>query len=221
MRGAALTTLRRFFVTFTDPRDRQSRGEGPSKKQATRAASADFLQKYLPRAIEEAKAKASGRSSQTSPLPVTGRDYERHAATVHSICSIFGTPATAEGILSQALIHSSWVYENRALAARTHQQDNQILGLVGSHVLNYECILRIARSIEQDPPPEFTFLTPERKSFELGFYHLGLADALLMGRGQESMGTSLEMASNSFQAVIGAVYMSKQCPPSLLTDWPA
>jgi dsRNA-specific ribonuclease len=71
-----------FLVTLTDPRGRQSRGEGPSKKQATRAASADFLQKYLPRAIAEAKAKAAGRSSQISPLPVTGHEYERHAATV-------------------------------------------------------------------------------------------------------------------------------------------
>jgi signal transduction histidine kinase/dsRNA-specific ribonuclease len=209
-----------FKATLTDSRGRRSIGEGPSKKQAIRVASVDFLQRYLPNASAKEKAGARVAQARIDPLPVEGHAYEGHMISVQRLRDLFELPASASALLSQALIHPSWTYENQDTVARTRQQDNQVLGLFGSHVLIYEHALRAVSATLQSPPKEFTFLTLEHESYERAFYHLGLANGLLLGQGQRSVGVSAEMAANAFQATMAAVFIEKRCPASLLADWP-
>ena len=209
-----------FKATLIDTKGRRSTGEGPSKKQALRDASADFLRRHLPNAAGSDKMRSPSGSAQINPLPLEGRLYEQHMIVVRQIREIFGLPSAAEALLSQALIHPSWTYENKSTAMRAHQQDNQVLGLVGSHVLIYEHALRAVSRIAQSPPKEFAFLTLERQSTERAFYHLGLTNGLLLGQGQKSTGITTEMAANAFQATMAAIFLEKSAPASLLAGWP-
>ena len=210
----------RFQATLTDSRGRRSTGEGASKKEAVRIASANFLRRYMPHGLAQDTARVRTDGVQAAPLPVEGPAFGWHVNAVQRLRQLFQLPVAASALLSQALIHSSWTYEHKELTARTLQQDNQVLGLVGSHVLTYEYALRAIRIVCQDPPKQFAFLTLDREPCERGFYHTGLANALLQGTGQASIGLTAEMAANAFQATIAAVYLSKECPASLLEDWP-
>ena len=208
-----------FRATLTDSRGRRSIGEGQSKKHAIRLASADFLNRYVPGVSAEEKVRLRAEQKH-DPLPVAGRAFEGHVRAAQYVREVFNLSSDADALLSQALIHSSWTYEHQQIVAGTHQQNNQVLGLIGSHVLMYEYALRVVSVILKNPPNEFSLLTMERESYERGFYHLGLGSGLLMGVGQASIGVNIEMASNAFQAVIAAIFVARDYPDSLLNDWP-
>ncbi|SDD55506.1 Histidine kinase-, DNA gyrase B-, and HSP90-like ATPase [Actinokineospora iranica] len=123
-------------------------------------------------------------------------------------------------MLSQALIHSSWAYENKTLVAWCRQRDNSALGFVGSETLGYEHALAVTRNIVQTRPTEFMFLSIQNEVYERAFQQAELASGLLLGKGQDQSGTTMEISANSFQALIGAVTVAKGFPPSLEKGWP-
>jgi signal transduction histidine kinase/dsRNA-specific ribonuclease len=208
-----------FNATLTDRRGRRSSGNGKTKKEAVRNASKEFLRQHLARESEADRSGISPSYVRANLAAIEGAD--QHGRAITRIRELFQLPEHATPLLSQALIHSSWTYEHPEIAARTHQQDNQVLGLVGSHVLNYDQALRVARVVCENPPEQLTSLIMDRGPYERAFYHMGLANALLVGAGQASMGIMFEMAANAFQAVMAVIYLSKDCPASLLDDWPS
>jgi dsRNA-specific ribonuclease len=127
-------------------------GAGRNKKDAAQKAALDLLQKLIPHA----------RSSRTSmlgtrPSPVAIPEPREHVVAVHKLKSLFQLPETAAPLLSQALIHASWAYENRPRIIRYHQQDNQILAFVGAEAALYESALAATYRVVADPPQEFAF----------------------------------------------------------------
>lgn len=206
----------RFTATLTDSQGRRSRGEGATKKEALGVASANFLQQYFP----DTEANIQEGGPLTNPLMMKGPGFRQHISCVDQIRELFRLSVNSSPLLSQALIHSSWPSENPAVIARTHQRDNQVLGLVGSWVLAYEYALRVIYNMWANLPDQFGLPTLERETYERGFYYANLERGLLLGVGQEKLGMTSEIAANAFQAIMAAVYLSKKEPASLLEDWP-
>ncbi|MFB7782194.1 ATP-binding protein [Streptomyces vinaceus] len=204
-----------FRAVARDTRGRRGEGTGRSKKEASQQAALDFLERHIPAAF-------NGRDDNTAPrhsaleivAPAT------HARMVRRLQSLFSLPAAARPLLSQALVHASWLHENRSEAVRYRQQDHQVLAHVGSWVLIYEHLLAVARHTIADPPDEFTYLTLPNRVYDTAFYETGLASGLLLGTGQRSAGVSEEVGANVFQALIGAVSAVAGFKGSMADGWP-
>lgn len=204
-----------FRASVTDARGRRGVGLGPSKKAASRQAAEDFLRQYLPMAFGTQMTRA------LKPRPMEIPRRRDHTLAVDRVQELFSLPVTARPLLSQALIHSSWAFENKGLMATCRQENNQVLGFVGSQVLNYEHALAVARHVLSDPPNELVLQTAMNEAHDAAFRYSGLVNGLLMGAGQSSHGIPVEMGSNAFQALVAAVYIGLNYPASLRLAWPA
>ncbi|WP_326575211.1 ATP-binding protein [Streptomyces sp. NBC_00481] len=204
-----------FHAVAADSRRRRGEGTGRSKKAAAHQASLDFLRKHIPKALSARRETAAPRLPALEiPFP------EVHVKTVSRLQELFTLPDQARPLLSQALIHASWTYENQAMTARYRQRDYQVLAFLGSHVLVYEYFLATARHLAVDPPEEFPFGHVPNDIFDSAFRQAGLAPGLLLGTGQGSMGIPVEMGSDAFQAVLGAVSVAGGFPDTLANQWP-
>ncbi|GAA3848985.1 ATP-binding protein [Streptomyces sedi] len=203
-----------FRAVATDDRGRCGVGVGPNKKRASQEAALDFLQRHVPEAFSTRKVTVARAAAAEIPT------NQAHTRMVRRLQKLFSLPATACPLLSQALIHSSWAYEHRGVLSACHQQDNQVLGFIGSQVLNYEHALAGTRHALFNPPDAATNLTTLNEVHANAFRHAGLASGLLLGAGQASIGISTETGSNAFQAVIGAVFAATGFPESLRSRWP-
>ncbi|WP_210608806.1 ATP-binding protein [Streptomyces rhizosphaericus] len=203
-----------FRAVVTDGRGRRGTGTGPSKKRASQQAALDFLRRHVPEAFGTRNAAAP------RPVPAQIPRQQSHARVVRHLQDLFSLTAEARPLLSQSLIHSSWAYEHREVLAACHQQDNQVLGFVGSQVLNYEHALAGIRRVLPDPPEELSLLTLPNEVHDSAFRHAGLESGLLLGAGQASLGIPVETGANAFQAVIGAVFVARGFPGSLRPEWP-
>lgn len=204
-----------FHAVATDARGRRTTGTGRSKKSAAHDAAREFLQRYYP-------AVTSGAAVTVQPAHAVREisGYRDHTRTVDRIQRAFVLRTTARPLLSQALIHSSWTYEHQAEATRAGQRSNQVLGLVGSHVLAYEHALAVAHRAVAERPDTLRLLTLPNDAYERAYQRADLASGHLVGAGQSAVGISTETAANVFQAVMAAVYLGKRRPPTLVTDWP-
>ncbi|UKZ02712.1 ATP-binding protein (plasmid) [Streptomyces viridifaciens] len=204
-----------FRAVVTDNDGRQGAGEGGSKKVAGRNAALDFLQRHLPHVV-----RAQADREVRKPLFMEIPGPEPHRRAVRRVQDLFSLSPAARPLLGQALVHASWAYEQRDLMARCGQQDNQVLGFMGSQVLNFEAVLIQAARAVISPPEEFRLNTPPNTVFDTAFRHADLVPALLLGVGQASEGIPIELGSNAFQALLGAVFIAKGFPVTLSSEWP-
>ncbi|MFJ9606405.1 ATP-binding protein [Kitasatospora sp. NPDC101176] len=204
-----------FTAVSTDRLGRLGTGQGSNRKTAARNAALDFLAKHMPHALKDASTK-SGPRQTLGEIP----GPEGHSAAVRRLQDIFSLPPVARPLLGQALVHASWAYEQRRLLAPLHQQDNQALGFLGSQVLNFEYLVVRAQKAVLSPPESVITSSVPNAVYDSALRQTGLAPALLLGVGQANHGIPVEVGSNAFQAVIGAVYVAKNFPPSLAHDWP-
>ncbi|WP_330283383.1 ATP-binding protein [Streptomyces sp. NBC_00588] len=204
-----------FTALASDKLGRQGFGQGRSKKLAARNAALDFLRVNIPHALQD-----NPESSQ--PRPTLGEIHSNatHENAVHRLQEMFALPPIARPLLGQALVHPSWAYEQRRQLEPIHQQDNQALGFIGSQVLNFEYALTRARNAIHSPPDTAGSGSVPNVVYDSAFRQTGLAHALLLGVGQASQGIPVEAGSNAFQAVVGAVFVAKNFPLSLVGDWP-
>lgn len=205
-----------FRAVATDGLRRRGAGVGTSKKIASQSASLDFLKRHFPQAL-----KAPDEAATPKPRPIALADPRKHYDVVQWLRGLFALPPTATPLLSQALIHASWAYEHRPELAKHRQQDNQVLAFVGSQAAIYEEALVAVRQAVADPPKEFTFRHADNVAYGTVFRQSRMAGGLLLGAGQASQGVPVEMGSNAFQAVIGALFVAKGFPDSLASFWPA
>ncbi|WAE75585.1 ATP-binding protein [Streptomonospora nanhaiensis] len=205
----------RSTVTEKHQRQRTGQGVGRSKKAADQEAALDFLQRHMPQAFTtQNRTGVRRRTSKEIPAP------NSHVQAVRRLQNIFSLPEASRPLLSQALVHASWAYENRSLMSRCHQQDYQVLAYLGSQVLIYEHLLSAARHIVSDPPHKLIFITLPNDVYNIAFQRASLKDGLLLGSGQRSLGIPVEIGSNTFQAVIGAVSASRDFQGTLADRWP-
>lgn len=204
-----------FRTVVTDERGHSGVGEGQSLKQAKKQAALNFLEQHYPQVLRTSTVVPSPRKP-----PVEVGASTDHASTVRRVQTLFALPPTAQPLLSQALIHASWAYEHKREIDRYHQQSNQVLARVGSTVLDYEHNLAVAQQAAIQPPPRLALLTLQNETFNEAFGSSGLESGLLMGSGQSRTGAVEDIGAAAFQAMIGAVYISKGLPRSLAADWP-
>ncbi|OKI41579.1 hypothetical protein A6A29_37155 [Streptomyces sp. TSRI0281] len=204
-----------FRAVVTDTRRRTGKGSGSSKKAASQLAALDFLQRHVPQVL-------AARDTAVSPPPRAQEipASRAHVGTVRHLEALFSLPETSRPLLSQALVHASWAYENGHQMERYRQQDYQALAYLGSQILGYEHLLATARRIVVTPPAEFAFVTLPNDVYNTAFHEVGLASGLLLGAGQRSLGIPLEIGADSFQAVIGAVSEAGGFQGSLADCWP-
>ncbi|WP_158711500.1 ATP-binding protein [Streptomyces xylophagus] len=204
-----------FQATVTSQDGRQGMGEGPNKKAASRGAAEEFLRKYVPKVSRKEPDPELGTNAVEIPEELP------HGRMVGRLQDLFSLSPAARPLLSQALIHSSWAYENRPKMKECRQRDNLILGYIGSQVLNYEFSLSCARQAAEYPLQELLSLSsPPNRVLDKAFRYAGLAQGLLLGAGQASLGIPQELGANTFQAVIGAVFVSKSFPAAMRPEWP-
>lgn len=205
-----------FHALVTDTHGRRTTGTGHSKKAAAREAAHEFVKRYYPAAMATSVA-SPGPAAQTREL----RGDRDHTWVIDRVQQVFALRQSARPLLSQALIHSSWTYEHQAEIARCGQRNNQILGLVGAHVLEYEYALAFTRRAVVERPDTLQVATLPNDAYERAFRWADLTSGLLLGAGQAAIGTSPEIKANAFQAVMAAVYLGKRRPATLASDWPA
>ncbi|MCH6161582.1 ATP-binding protein [Streptomyces marispadix] len=204
-----------FRALVKDSRGRSGRGNGRNKKAAAQQAALDFLHRHIPQVFNPRRvATAPSRPAQEI------RASPGHLVTIRRTQDLFSLPETSRPLLSQALVHASWAYENRYLMARCQQQDYQTLAYLGSQVLIYEHRLAETRHIAIDPPDEFGFMTLPNDVYDTAFHQVGLASGLLLGTGQHSQGIPVEIGADTFQAVIGAVSAAGSFQGTLADRWP-
>ncbi|MEU0414759.1 ATP-binding protein [Streptomyces griseorubiginosus] len=204
-----------FRAVVTDMRLRRGEGTGRSKKAAAREAALDFLRRHIPDALA-----ARPQTDVRLPAPLELSPRAAHVQTVRRIQGLFRLPDTARPLLSQALIHGSWAYENRAEMARSRQQDYQVLAHLGAQALIYEHLRVAARHMVQEPTGDFSFLTLSNDVYDSALRQTGLSVGLLLGAGQETKGIPTEVGADAFQAVVGAVTVATGFPATVADRWP-
>ncbi|WP_188114116.1 ATP-binding protein [Streptomyces apricus] len=204
-----------FRAAVTDKRHRIGQGSGRSKKAAAQHAALDFLQRHAPQ-IFTARNETATRRRPAQEIPAPGA----HSQTVSQVQRFFSLPDTSRPLLSQALVHSSWAYENRIQLASCQQQDYQVLAYLGSRVLIYEHLLATARNAVVDPLDKFEFNTLPNEVYNAAFEQAGLASGLLLGAGQRSLGIPVEVGADVLQAVIGAISAAGEFQGTLADRWP-
>ncbi|MER7805682.1 ATP-binding protein [Streptomyces parvulus] len=205
-----------FDAVVTDARGRTGKGSGPGKKAASQRAAHDFLRRHMPQEF------TSTRITTASPeQPRELHPSFAHSRAVRQLQDLFSLRDAARALLSQAFVHPSWAYENRGEIKRRNQQDYQVLAHMGSHVLPYEHQLALARHAVMGPSDTVDFQSLPNSAYDAAFQLVGLADGVLLGAGQASLGTTPEIRADVFQAVIGAVAAADHFEAPLARRWPA
>ncbi|MGW9193060.1 ATP-binding protein [Micromonospora chersina] len=205
---------RTFKACVLDKTGRTACGEGRSKKAARSDAASQFLRTYHPEKLRQRPPEPFKQ-----PVDFPKAATERHRAVVTKLAERLQVPSTDLPLLSQAFMHSSWTYENAADVASCLQQDNQVLGHVGSHVLHYEYALVAVHEAVRSAPDTFALQTLLNETYAKALLVSDLGPGLLLGVGQrDSIG--IELAANAFQAAMAAVFLALGAPRSLLENWP-
>jgi dsRNA-specific ribonuclease len=207
-----------FKVLLQDSAGRSAEGSGPNKRTAASAASFEFLRSHYPRAVEQAYAAGpTGAGRPTATLP----ENDKHRQVVVQLQNLFDLPDRDRPLLCQALLHSSWCYENRQWIVPAKQRDNSTLAFLGSWVLQLESARAQAMRTLQAPRKDLGVKTLPNAWAVEAFEQTGVAPGLLMAKGQARQGLTPEIAATAFQALIGAVYVAKHYPDTMEPAWPA
>ncbi|WUW93085.1 ATP-binding protein [Streptomyces sp. NBC_01451] len=205
-------------VSLEDSRGRCAEGCGRSKRAASSLAAYNFLVQHHPASVQRAQISSPANAVQpTSDLP----EKSEHRQIVARVQKLFGLSGSARPLLSQALMHSSWCYEKGYWITRARQRDNTTLAFLGSQVLNFESARTQALRALSTPPSDLAVKTVPNDWVAEAFERSGISSGLLLGTGQEQVGVSTDIAATAFQAVIGAVYASKEYPDTIGPIWPA
>ena len=204
-------------VFLEDSAGRHAEGHGRSKRVASSLAAYNFLLEYYPATVQRVRIATPTTTTQPTADPPDNSEHRRIVARVQML---FGLPGPARALLSQALLHSSWCYENRHWVARARQRDNTTLAFLGSQVLNFESARTQALRALATPPSDLAVKTVPNDWVAEAFERTGIGSGLLLGVGQAQVGVSTDVAATAFQAVTGAVYASKNYPDTLESIWP-
>ncbi|MFD5948641.1 putative dsRNA-binding protein [Streptomyces collinus] len=204
---------------------RTAQGVGPTKK-AARAAAARALLSGCPQGRRRLEAQVAETRSRARPQPYSAAPFG-HRDAVSDLAAMFELDGhRSEGILGQALTHSSYVYENQAKAAAHHQRDNQLLAHHGSvildHLARYE---RTRRALAQGLVPdedEARIHTPANEDTARLGTELALAEGVLTGRGESGQRPST--VAGAAQAVVATAWRTHGTRllhrrPAALDDW--
>lgn len=215
-----------FLLTIRDVRGRCADGAGSSKKAASRVAAEAFIRRWMPEVLPG----DSGREGGVVARPREPASYEdasrAHRTAVAGFTAMFELPRRANPYVTQALTHSSWIYESKRVVQRAGQRDNSLLahhGSVVADVLVADRKVRAALGCSSVlEAGELTILTPDEQILRDFFAGLRLAPGLLLGAGQWS--NPAPTYAGAMQAVLAVAWRfsgSKvlSAPPAVLAEW--
>jgi ribonuclease III len=205
-----------YHAEVTDGSGRRGAGSAVGKGAAAQAAAWDFIQAHCLDVLPAALTPAPPRT----PAPVTAP--VAHAEEVIRLQELFALPDSARGLLSQSLIHQSWVFENSRVAQETQQRDNQVLAFLGKMATHYEYTRAVAASLLSNADATgHGFPTQRNETYVEAFHRTGCEAGLLLGRGMASdTRASAALASDTFKALFAAVLIATGYPPTLAEAWP-
>ncbi|MFJ4689812.1 putative dsRNA-binding protein [Streptomyces sp. NPDC088766] len=218
-----------FLATARTRTGRTARGTGPNKKVARAAAARALLTAHARSAGKSGGGRAADMAvARPAPAPQPYLTPSlRHKDALADLKTMFDLGGgRVDGLLAQALTHSSHVYENRAAAAAVHQRDNQLLAHHGSvildHLATHARVRRVlAHGLVPDEDDSRVHTPANEDTARLGD-ELALAQGLMAGRGA---GLQREtMVADAAQAVTavawrihGARLLHRR--PAALDDW--
>lgn len=190
-------------ATVSTPDGRSASAIGATKKQASNKAAEIYLRQYYSQSL---KAPAVQRDPSDRRLR---QDLpEAHIRTVNEVSRLFGVQPPLMYLLSEALIHSSWLYENRKRFPRLN--DNSVLAFIGAAIQQLIYVRSIAESYFSGRITWEQFRVRSLKSEMVAsaFKRLNLQNAFLVGRTHDRSGPSEEMMSNAVQAVLAVIFVA-------------
>jgi dsRNA-specific ribonuclease len=221
-----------FVATARTRTGRTARGTGQSKKAARAAAARALLRDHLQAAgtyaAGPAKTVATGHTGPDTPPQPYRAAHAGHRDAVADLVTMFelGGRQGADGLLAQALTHSSFVYENRAAATAAHQRDNQLLAHHGSVILDHLAAHAktqrvLAHGLVPDEDEARVHYTSNEDTARLAT-DLSLADGVLTGRGESTERPTV--VADAAQAVIATAWRVHgprllYRRPAALDDW--
>lgn len=177
-------------------------GFGKSKKQARAEAALRALESYAAQPSKDPKKSRKGAVRVIHEPPSSGSRW------VAFVAEILDVDQGQYYWVEQALIHSSWMYENQRIAEIAGQRDNTRLAWLGSHTVNFDSAVASATRVLQEELLEYAFRTTEAEQHEAAAYVCGLPSRMFLGRGQTGS-VSRQMAADAFQAVHAVKALSR------------
>ncbi|NKS26553.1 hypothetical protein GS505_12165 [Rhodococcus hoagii] len=202
---------RTFTTTVTDRQGRVGGGKARSKKLAERVAADSFMRMHAPR--DAARLIASARTSyryepQVRPQVLPREPYPAQWRAIDTARDMFGLTSAADPSLTQALIHTSWVHENKAVANRASQRDNTVLAHHGSVVVD---ALAAQRRVEQvlastltPTADEARIMVPAEQVWRDAFAASPMVTGLFLGKGEAQH--PARSYANAMQAVLAVAW---------------
>ncbi len=218
----------RLFYSRAYTRDgRWAEGKGSSKKQAEEVAARSYMEEFAPNCLAGKVARVRRAGLQLEPHHVPP---ELHRAAIQALCKDLQIPSDKMWLLSQALVHRSFLNETQSKSC----QDNRMLAQLGAGVFDaiatkivVDKLIESALAGNEELSPGH-ILAPFRETSVVseGFDLLKLEKALLVGKGQAKQGITSTIKADTLQAVLAAIFLangtfrdSELSLPSSLVRW--
>lgn len=193
-----------FTVNLADHQGRCTSGTGTSIRLARREAHRAYAYAYARHAIPAGTAARSAHS----PSPLRAAPGA-HSAAVSELARVFDLPSSAHGLLSETLVHKSWVHEHRAMGEASTVRPNATLAALGALVApalvgHHFAVATLSRSLMPDAEQARLPAVPAEHMAEL-------AHALLPGGGAlfgNGVTPGVNQHAEVAQAVLGAAWLA-------------
>ena len=185
-------------------------GEGRVKKRAEGDAARQYMERFASDHLAKKTQKATMVDAQVRPPHVTP---ELHRRGVEDLCELFEIPQDKMWLLSQALVHSSFLNETPL----KNIQDNTFLAQLGSQVLAAIALeLVFSKFLEQPSSRDKEFPSGsivatfcDTSNVSKWFDLLKLEKLLLLSSGESQSGLPDTVKANAFQAVLASLFLAR------------
>lgn len=176
---------------------------GRSVKAARKAAARSYVLQYLPHA---APAAATGRARPSRAPRAYRGDFPQHERAVRWAQQAFEVADVA--LMSQALTHRSWVYENQAVVTAANQRDYGALATEGSEVLTtlvrHHYVLQTLSTLSRLATTGATNPAVTREVVVSLFHAMPVEAGVLRSKGMPQL--SLDVKEDVAQAIAAAAW---------------
>ncbi|TDC02431.1 hypothetical protein E1091_00840 [Micromonospora fluostatini] len=207
---------RTYLISLRSSEGLTATGKGPSKKKARRNACENFLELHFPDALSD-----TVRPGRDRPNMIEESENRSHASTARRICQLFQVDREFEGLIGQALIHSSWASEDRVLLWKARQRDNRMLSLVGDVILEHEYVVAIVQDSWRNPQSKLSIVNIADEQYASAFAVCGVEEGVLLGNSVKSDGYGRKVQSKLFKALAAALCLATGGNRLLQLEWPS
>ncbi|ORU95812.1 hypothetical protein AWB93_22815 [Mycobacterium bohemicum] len=207
------------FTVTVEVNRRSASATAPSVKEARRLATRSYVRRFLPNAIPATRTKPR-QTMRPKPFQKTHPDHDRAFQWAQQAFEVADA-----GLMSQALTHRSWVYENQGLVAQAQQRDYGVLATEGSEALTnlvrHHYALNTLNQTVRVPASAVTSPALPREVVVELFDQMPVASGILCS---QKMAISPDIKEDVAQAIVGAAWrangdrlMKRQ--PATLAKW--